>query len=321
MMTSKITIIVPVYKTEKYLDRCIRSILGGVFTDIEVLLVDDGSPDGFVCDEYAKKDSRVRVIRHNKNKGLSAARNEGLRQAQAAYIGFVDSDDWIHPSMYDDLYQLSMKYNADIVTCGMSEQTVYLAMTPYDKSTPEITIMDGMDALKKSLVSEPTASHTAWGKLYKRDLFEGVEYPEKRVYEDAATTYRLYYRTKRVVHTSAQYYFYYIHSGSISNSGFNPRSMDKMTAADEIIDFANENNPDLLPYAECFKTVTALRLAASMSSDDKKKHMVEHKKIDQILLNPYYRKNRMLSKRHKFLMKLYKYCKPAFNAVWRKRLK
>ena len=119
----KISIIVPVYKVEKYLSRCIKSILRQTFTDFELILVDDGSPDKCpqMCDDWGKKDKRIRVI-HKENGGLSSARNAGLRAARGEYIGFVDSDDWIACDMYEILYQLAKKYRADI-TCGGIERT------------------------------------------------------------------------------------------------------------------------------------------------------------------------------------------------------
>ena len=114
----KISIIVPIYNVEKYLDKCVSSILNQTFTDFELLLVDDGSPDrcGEMCDEYAKKDSRVKVI-HRKNGGLSAARNSGIDAACGKYIGFIDSDDYIEENMYEHLYDVITKYDADIA-CG-----------------------------------------------------------------------------------------------------------------------------------------------------------------------------------------------------------
>ena len=303
MTLPKITIIIPVYKTEQYLERCMRSILGGTFSDIEVLLIDDGSPNGRDCDIYPEKDKRVRVIRHSSNKGLSAARNEGLRQAQASFVGFIDSDDWVHPNMYSELYQLAMKHNADIVTCGAKEVTTE-SVEMNANNMAEI-IMTGMDALKGTLISEPSASHTAWGKLYKRSLFDNITYPLGRAYEDAATTYKLYFKAKRVVTTPAIYYYYFIHKGSISNSGFDSRSMDKLIAAKEIINFTRDNCSDLLPYAECFEIVSALRIAADFNPNVINEYRAEYDQIKHILTNPRNKKNPLLSKRHKIMLFLF----------------
>jgi len=298
-----------------------RSILDGTFSDIEVLLIDDGSPNGSDCDIYAEKDKRVRVIRHSSNKGLSAARNEGLRQAQASFVGFIDSDDWIHPNMYNELYQRTMKYNADIVTCGVTEVTDYKLSHEMNVNAGAETIMNGMDALRRTLISEPSVSHTAWGKLYRRSLFENITYPLGRVYEDAATTYKLYFKAERVVTIPSIYYYYFIHKGSISNSGFDSKSMDKLIAANEIIDFILDNCPDLLPYAECFEIVSALRIAADFKPDVISAYKAEYAQIKQILTNPRNKKNPLLSIRHKIMLKLFRFCKPIFFAIWRKRLR
>ena len=122
MEKTKISVIVPIYKVEKYLDRCVRSVLAQTFRDFELILVDDGSPDSCpqMCDDWAKKDSRIRVI-HQNNQGLSAARNTGIRAASGEYINFIDSDDWVADTLLSDLYRLLIKYDADISVCGFEK--------------------------------------------------------------------------------------------------------------------------------------------------------------------------------------------------------
>lgn len=128
-----ISVIVPVYKAEKYIERCICSILRQTFQNIEVILVDDGSPDksGEICDMWALKDKRIKVI-HQKNAGAGAARNAGLRVAKGEYIGFVDSDDWIEPQMYEVMYNAIEKYSADVGMCNISSRTEFSMHESYD---------------------------------------------------------------------------------------------------------------------------------------------------------------------------------------------
>jgi len=320
MDSLKISIIVPVYKSEQYLDKCMRSILNNTFTDIEVILIDDGSPDGSKCDEYALEDKRVRIFRHEVNKGLSAARNEGVRQATSPYISFVDSDDWIMPSALEDMYRLAQTHNADIVSCGVAE---YQGGRPRNSETVDsdtVITMDGKEALKRSLIADPTASHTAWGKLYRAEIFDGITYPEGRIHEDAATTYLLYSKASKVVHVKKPLYCYAFNNEGISNSGFKPTSMNKLIAADEIIDYVRKNCSENLDHALCFKVVLALRLAADLTSKNAKKFPEQYQQVRAVLHNPSNARNKLLSSRHRLLLWLYKYCRPAFDYVWKKRL-
>ncbi|MDR1913037.1 MAG: glycosyltransferase, partial [Clostridiales bacterium] len=206
MSGAKISIIIPVYRTERYLEKCVQSVLASEFREIEALLIDDGSPDnsGALCDKMAEKDARVRVV-HRVNQGLSAARNEGLRRASAPYVSFVDSDDWIHPQMFGELYRLIIEHNAQIASCGFLECPDSAEAFVKLPVTPQVNVLNGMTALSMLLMSRASASHTAWGKLYDRKLFDGVEYPVGRMYEDAATTYKLYYKCGKAVHIKAPY--------------------------------------------------------------------------------------------------------------------
>ena len=320
MTNSKISVVVPVYKSEQYLDRCMCSILGSSFVDIEVILIDDGSPDGMLCDKYALEDKRVRVVRHEINKGLSAVRNEGVRQTRSPYISFIDSDDWILPSALSDMYRLARENSADIVSCGVAEHLKGNVYRGKDVACDSVVLMGGKEALKRSLLADPTASHTAWGKLYRTRLFEKVLYPEGRLYEDAATTYLLYAKAKKVVHTKKPLYCYAINNTGIANSGFKPSSMDKLIAADEIIAFIQRYAPEFLDYAFCFKVVSALRIAADFTSEVRYKYPSQYKEVRSILHDPKYTRSKSLSGRHRILILSFKYCKLAFHYMWKRRL-
>lgn len=199
-----ISVIVPVYKVEPYLRQCVESVLNQTYRDLEILLIDDGSPDrcGEICDEYARKDNRVRVF-HTENRGLSAARNLGLREARGEYIGFVDSDDWIEEEMFEVLLKRIEETGADISECGV--------WFVYPKRTVEA---DGL--LEKAFTKEEALAALifnnlksfAWNKVYRKDLWDGIFFPEGHVFEDVATTYKIILGAGKVASITRCLYHY-----------------------------------------------------------------------------------------------------------------
>lgn len=235
----KISIIVPVYKVEKYLDRCVKSILDQTYTDFELILVDDGSPDNCpaMCDAWAEKDNRIRVI-HKENGGLSSARNAGLDIMNGEYVTFVDSDDAIRN---DYLYALKYaldKNNADISIADLERlndgDTVYKTNSILDVS--EITGTEACDRI----YSEPVKYVTAWNKLYGKHLFDNIRFPLGKIHEDEFTTYKLYYQAKRIAVISDKLYYYYSVPGSIMNSDFSIKKYDIIQAFEERERFFSE---------------------------------------------------------------------------------
>lgn len=232
----QISVIVPVYKVEPYLHRCVDSILGQTFSDFELILVDDGSPDHCpaICDEYTRKDSRVIVI-HQKNGGLSAARNAGidwvLANSDSQWFSFVDSDDWVHPEYLECLLNAALKFGADISICD------------YAKTCGEEPIIDeDMPAAMlwhtEEFYVEKTINATiAWGKLYQRRCFQTIRYPLKKLHEDEYTTYQILFRYDVLVWIDVPLYFYYHSQDSITTSEWTPRRMDALAALDEQLDF------------------------------------------------------------------------------------
>lgn len=208
-----ISVIIPVYNVEPYLRKCLDSIVHQTYRDLEILIIDDGSTDGSgkICDEYAEIDERAKVF-HTENKGLSCARNLGLDNATGDWIGFVDSDDWIEPDMYEMLLIRAEEKGADVVECGV--------FTEYPKKTEERKRynreISGMVAVQMLLRNE--LSNDAWSKLWRRSCFTSIRFPEKRVYEDVATTYRIFAAASRVCTIANSKYHYLIRKGSISNS-------------------------------------------------------------------------------------------------------
>lgn len=212
-MQPLISVIVPVYKVELFFRQCVDSILAQTYSNLEIILVDDGSPDncGAICDKYACQDSRIRVI-HKENGGLSDARNVGIDAAKGEYIAFVDSDDWIAPEMYESMYQTAEKYKADLVVCEYYDcwrQTC----SGWHKSEDQIFL--GEEGAKALL--ELKFGNYAWNKLYKRELWtQKIRYPVGKNYEDVRTTYKLVQKCKMVVVIPQMLYYYRRHNQGIT---------------------------------------------------------------------------------------------------------
>lgn len=181
-----ISVIVPVYNVEPYLRKCLDSILAQTYQDLEILIIDDGSTDGSgkICDEYPEKDERIRVF-HTENKGLSAARNLGLDNATGDWIGFIDSDDWIEPDMYEVLIKRAEETGADVVECGCHAD---YTTTSYEHSAIQKTV-SGIDAVEALIRGEIRTQ--VWNKIWRRHLFIDIRFPEGHSFEDVATTYKL----------------------------------------------------------------------------------------------------------------------------------
>lgn len=211
----QISVIVPVYKVEPYLRRCVDSILTQTLPDFELILVDDGSPDncGKICDEYAELDNRVVVI-HQENGGLSAARNAGLDIARGKYIGFVDSDDYIHPQMYEVLLDILQHYQADVVCCDFLRTT---ELEQQNKAQPErIYETTGYEVIEKYYEKyQAVQITTACNKLYKKEIFAGLRYETGRNCEDDLIAFPMYHKAKKVVFVDSVLYYYFQTPNSI----------------------------------------------------------------------------------------------------------
>ena len=212
-MEELISIIVPVYNVEKYLEKCVDSIINQTYKNLEIILVDDGSKDssGKLCDSLKEKDGRIKVI-HKQNGGLSDARNAGLKIANGKYIGFVDSDDYIAKDMYQTLYSLSKKHNADISIVSYYE--IYGGKVISVRDTKNLVIYDKIDAMKEVLIDRSIQSY-AWNKLFKRELLEDIEFPTNKNFEDIATTLLLFEKANKVVLLEDPKYYYVRRDDSI----------------------------------------------------------------------------------------------------------
>lgn len=252
MTTPLISVIVPVYRVEKYLERCVKSILSQTYENLEVILVDDGSPDQCpaICDACAEKDARVKVI-HQENKGLSGARNAGIDAASGEYLAFVDSDDYVSPHFIEELYQLLQDTGCAIGQCRFS----YVKGDGLvEESDSAFCIYRGESLMEQLYGPEEKATCfvVAWNKLYRAELFKetGIRYPEGRIHEDEATTYRLFHEAKKLAFLDRALYGYYTENGGSITSVFSAKRLQWLTAHEERIAFFKKNGYEkLLPAA------------------------------------------------------------------------
>ncbi len=210
-MEEIISVIIPVYKVEKYLNKCIDSIINQTYNKLEIILVDDGSPDNCpqICDEYSKKDERIKVI-HKKNGGQSEARNWGLDIAKGKYIGFVDSDDYIKKDMIEVLYKNILEHNADISICNIIKvkEKSNENLENYD----EIEIYNSTESIKQLLKQHIT--NYLPNKLYRREIWDDIRLPEGKILEDMDVMYRLIEKANKIVATNKTEYYYFIRKDS-----------------------------------------------------------------------------------------------------------
>lgn len=240
----KISIIVPVYNVEKYLDRCVQSILNQTYSDFELILVDDGSPDRCpeLCDDWEKKDSRIKVV-HKENGGLSSARNAGLDASSAPFVSFVDSDDWLAADIYEVAMELQHEYCADMVAFSMKKTFDDVENADELQMNPEVFVMPGKDWIPRLYQDLPSPGVIACNKIFKRELFQHIRFTEGRIYEDTLILPKLLYAANCCVVTTHIGYFYYQANGSsIMHEKFSLKTLDKDYAFQDNRDFYIKHN-------------------------------------------------------------------------------
>ena len=242
-MEKLISIIVPIYKVENYLIRCIESIVCQTYENIEIILVDDGSPDKcpMICDEWAKKDGRIKVI-HKKNGGLSDARNAGITIAQGEFLLFVDSDDCIEKDLCESCMNV-MDEDVDIV--AFNYRRVY---DTYSENKKECGVFEKFSNLEgfKRYINRTPFTHMAWDKLYRKCVFEDVRYPVDRLAEDMATTYKTFKNANKVGYLDRVLYNYFIRSDSIMGGKSLKLLLDAYQGEVEAYKYGNKYYPTLL---------------------------------------------------------------------------
>lgn len=240
-MKPLVSIIVPVYNVGDYVLKCLDSLRGQTYSEVELIIVDDGSTDGSgkICDDFAKNMKWARVF-HKKNGGLSSARNFGIGKAKGEFVCLVDSDDYVREDFVDKMVWAVLKNEADIVVCG------------YNDEVPEAKVLTGEEATIRLLTQQENMEIIAWNKMYRRELFDNVKYPEGSNYEDNLTTYKLLGKAKRVVYVAKPLYCYAERTGSITDK-------DKK---EEKLRFRERAAREAIEY---FKAESDLRAAAEIA--------------------------------------------------------
>ncbi|WP_052769948.1 glycosyltransferase [Paenibacillus sp. IHB B 3415] len=247
-MESVISIIIPIYNVEHFIVKCIESIIHQTYKNLEIILVNDGSPDncGRICDDYAFQDNRIKVI-HKKNGGLSSARNAGLDVATGNYIGFVDSDDWVEFDMFEKLLNVAEQENADIVQCGyrsVSENGGVLR-----KYTGLNESYNNNEDVLEAYFAQTKINVVVWNKLYKRHLFDSIRMVEGRLFEDTMVSFELVLHTKKLVSIEGEYYNYLQRSSSIMGSTYTSQKLDMIYAGNYVLSKCKISVPQYINQA------------------------------------------------------------------------
>lgn len=300
-MLDLVSVIVPVYNVEKCLSRCVNSLLNQTYHNLEIILVDDGSPDncGKICDNYAARDSRVRVI-HKKNGGLSDARNAAIPLVQGVYISFVDSDDWVSERYIEHLYEAIKKDNSDLAFSWFTnvfegqEQDVSKYCVPEKNDVENYSLLNSHDCLKKMFYQNGVEC-CAWGKLYKKEIISDLRYPIGKLYEDIPVTYESIKRAKKIAVISNVDYFYLQRAASIQYQKFDLRKLDGIKHCRDMMEAVKKDYQDLGPAAECRYLSTVCNIFFQINEKkyekEKRKLWREIKKYRKsVLTNPEARK-------------------------------
>ena len=308
MEENKVSIIVPIYNVSEYLDKCLENIIEQTYNNIEIILVDDGSTDdsGRKCDSYARLDERIKVI-HKENGGLSSARNAGLDICTGNYIVFVDSDDWISKFMVEKLVNKLIKSKSDIVCCEffeVDEKTLLCS-----KIDAEEKIMESEEALEKLLKLE--IRDYAWNKIYKRELFSELRFPDGRNYEDMATTYRAFMQANKVCVIPDLLYYYVTRNGSIANTSNTEKILknkyDAMISYYERIETISQQYPQLRELTICKFFDRAISFIEFIDIIKKNNNAIKWRKETIKYLNKYYEEYKLskkVSKKRLFKVKI-----------------
>ena len=292
-MSELVSIIVPVYKTERYLNRCVESIGRQDYSDLEIILVDDGSPDnsGKLCDDLANADKRIRVI-HKANGGLSSARNAGIDNSNGKYICFVDSDDYIEKDHVSTLYNQLIKHNADLVKIDYAE------VNTDDYSEKAVSVSEKVyDNAEKAFLELRVDSACVF--MYKRELIGNTRFPEGKTSEDIPFNFNIFQKAKRLVYLPVKKYYYYYNQESISNGPLDKNMLNYLHFRKGIYKYyLKKNDHELLRMSEVLYARAAMGLMARMAfygivdSMDEKEEKKKFRKIFKAHSKAFYKDSR-----------------------------
>ena len=277
----KVSVIVPVYKAEQYLDRCVKSILEQTYQNFELILVDDGSPDNSpsLCDEWAKNDNHIYVI-HKENGGASSARNAGLKIAKGRWIAFADSDDWLDRNALKTLYDLANQYNVPMAIGGMRVVQKYTDASIVMRQNARV--LSNVDLMSRffRLNGEPD-THSVWGAIIRRDILDDYSFIEGRMNEDVETCYYLARKCEAAVYTDAPLYNYFKNIEGVTNSGFSKKKLDLLDIWDIVQKQVEQFTPEYSYACEMNCKRARFTLLTQMSLNGYDHHdpfMIETKK-------------------------------------------
>lgn len=296
-MNSLISVIIPIYKVEKYLVQCLDSVVNQSYKNLEIILVDDGSPDNCpkICDDYALKDSRIKVI-HKENGGLSSARNAGLDASTGEFVAFVDSDDWLHPDMYTILIKNLYKKNADISVCDFYVFNGNQSITN-SKNSGNVTELHSLEDFYIHILDPyPVLRFEVWNKIFKKEVIGNVRFKVGQVYEDVFFDRIVFSKANKIVYVDNALYYYRQSRPGNSNSSF---SKERYSAFSEMDDFIVEAKNKGLEkvvkryYQFAAETAISLHYLASLHGNDKqtKQELVNY-------FGKYYKEGKYHSIRH-----------------------
>ena len=305
-----ISVIIPVYKVESYLSSCLESVLAQSYTNLQIILVDDGSPDGcgVLCDRWAEKDPRITVI-HKENGGLSSARNAGLEIATGAYVMFVDSDDILSDQLCQVLYQTLD--GADIAIC---DPVHIFPDTPWEYAFSQVRTQLDPESAICQMWYQTAFLPSAWGKLFRRELFARRRFTVGRLYEDIDVMHEVFYDAKSIAYTPARLYGYQHREDSITTKAFSKRDLDILMIANKLLAFAADK-PALQSAARAYATTAALRVYLNAP-----KELADGIAEAKAILSQYgktVRKDPHIRKKNRYALTLYFVCKPLMRFAYK----
>ena len=314
-MNPKISVIVPVYNSGKYIKRFIESIISQTYRQLEILLIDDGSTDGsgYICDLYEKRDSRIKVF-HKENSGVADSRNYGVDNATGEFIAFIDSDDWVDKNLYMELIKSVEKYNADIAVCNfkriLNEEEKLKDSSIEEIYTGEEALWQMFGERNSQLIS------VVWNKLYKRYIFENMRFPKGRIHEDEFLNPKLLYKANKIVYINKELIYYRKTPNSIINSEFKENKIDYLYVLDDRSKFFLDNRLYNL-YEVCRKCELNVNIEfyykVKNSSIKNKKY--ELKRITNTVNNIKKELNNKLSIKDKIRINLFIFTPSIYNYV------
>ena len=303
MKKDLVSVIIPIYKIEDYIYHSVESVVNQTYQNIEIILVDDGSPDKCpkICDEWAEKDNRVKVI-HKKNGGLSDARNAGLDIAKGNYIIFLDGDDKMDVDAVKILYETIIKNNADIVMTDYCYIKAIDEIPNVEKNNYVETIYEGKDIFELIYNKKHPKIMLSWGKIYKKEIFDDIRFPKGKIHEDDYVLHRVLHKTNKFVHISTELFLNSLRPGSITASKFTSKRFDALDAILDRVEFCKKEKPEYYQKSvyKLLKVTMLYYTYARMSKLKKEeyKHLLE-------IYNEYYK----LLENKPLLAKAFKYFK------------